>query len=196
MKNLRAFFRRVTGTMSSSRRDREMADEIECHLQLHIDDNVRAGMTPTEARRHALLKFGPVERMKDDYRDRAGLPVVRHIGQDLRFAARLLRKAPLFSVAAIVTIALSIGVNAAVFTVFNAAALQPLRTPQSDALLTVALRLEGAGPRGVHGVRSLLSLPEFTAVRDQVRAFSGTLAYSPFNPVTLGGAEPHQILAT
>src|SRR4051812_35456407 len=132
MKNVRALLRRMTGTISSSRREREMADEIESHLQLHIDDNVRAGMTAVEARRHALLKFGPVERVKDDYRDRAGLPLVRHITQDLRFAVRLLRKAPLFSLAAIVTIALSIGVNAAIFTVLNAAALQALPVPDGS----------------------------------------------------------------
>src|SRR4051812_4334346 len=210
MKNLRAFFRRVTGTMSSSRREREMADEIESHLQLHIDDNVRAGMTPAEARRHALLKFGPVERMKDDYRDRAGLPVIRHLAQDLRFAARLLRKAPAFSVTVVITIALAVGVNAAIFTVLNAAALQPLRVPQPEDLAAVTLRLEGRGDRGVDGFRSLLSWPEFTAIRDQTRAFDGAMAFVPLNPVTLGGvahqaqeeaslpanAEPRQVLAT
>src|SRR4051812_18041070 len=196
MKNLRAFFRRVTGTMSSSRREREMADEIESHLQLHIDDNVRAGMTPAEARRHALLKFGPVERMKDDYRDRAGLPVIRHLAQDLRFAARLLRKAPLFSLAAIVTIALSIGANAAIFTVLNAAALQALPVPDGSRIVSVAVRFEGAGPRVVNGTPSMLSVPEYEAVRDQAKAFEGVLAYAPFKPVTLGGTEPRQVLAT
>src|SRR3982750_4639121 len=104
VRSLRAWVRRLAGTMSSSRRGREMADELERHFQVHTDANIRAGMSLDEARRHAVLKFGPVERIKDDYRDRAGLPVVRHLTQDLRFAVRLLRKAPLFSLSAIVTI--------------------------------------------------------------------------------------------
>src|SRR3954454_22980820 len=210
VRSLRAWVRRLAGTMSSSRREQEMADELESHFQLHIDDNIRAGMSLDEARRHAVLKFGPVERIKDDYRDRAGLPVIRHLAQDLRFAARLLRKAPAFSVTVVITIALAVGVNAAIFTVLNAAALQPLRVPQPEALAALALRLEGRGDRGVDGFRSMLSWPEFTAIRDEARAFDGAMAFVPLNPVTLGGvarqaqdeailpgsAEPRQILAT
>jgi len=196
MRRLRAAMARFTGIFTASRREREMADELESHLALHIDDNIRAGMAPAEARRQALLKFGPVESVKEAYRDRAGIPVVSHLAQDLRFALRLLRKAPGFSITVVITIALAVGVNAAIFTVLNAAALQPLRVPQAEDLAAVALRLEGPGNRAVDGVPSMLSWPEFTSVRDQVRAFDGAAAFNALNPVTLGGAEPRQVLAT
>src|SRR5262245_48099440 len=145
MKALRAWLRRLAGVFLSSRREREMADEIAAHLQMHVDDNLSAGLSPAEARRQALLKFGAVEGIKDAYRDRATFPVLGRIAQDLRFAARLLRKSPGFAVTAIVTIALAIGVNAAIFTVLNAAALQPIAVPGSDRLATVVFRVEERG---------------------------------------------------
>lgn len=173
-----------------------MADEIRSHLQLHIDDNIRAGLPPAEARRQALLKFGAMEGIKEAYRDRGGFPAVARIGQDLRFAARLLRKAPGFSVTVIATIALAVGVNAAIFAVLNAAALRPLPVPEGDRLTTLAISVEGEGRRNVHGSASMLSYPEYQAVRDESRAFDGVLGFSPFNAITLGGAEPRQVLAT
>src|SRR4029077_19443646 len=130
------------------------------HLQLHVDDNIRAGMTPDEARRQALLKFGPVEAVKEQYRDRAGFPLVARFAQDVRFAARLLRKAPAFSATAIVTIALAVGANAAIFTVLNAAALQSLPVPQGERLVTVTMRSDGGPGRQVAGMRSMLSFTE------------------------------------
>jgi predicted permease len=194
---MRAWLIRLLSPFTASRREREMAEEFAANLQLHIDDNLRAGMTPAEARRQALLTFGGVEAAKDAWRDRAGFPIVADVTRDLRFAARGLRKAPTFSVAVIVTTALAVGVNTAIVTVINAAVLQPLRTPQSEDLVIVALRLEGGQKdRGVHGLRSMMSWPEFTAVRDQVRAFSGATAFSPFNAATLGGREPRQLFAT
>jgi predicted permease len=196
MRSLRAWIRRLTGTLNASRREREMAAEFESHLQLHIDDNIAAGMSPADARRQALLKFGAMEAVKEQFRDRGGFPLVTRIGQDLRFAARLLRKAPAFSVTAIVTIALGVGVNAAIFTVLNAAALQALPLPVGDRLVTVSMALEGGGRRGVSGARSMLSFPEYEAVRDQTRAFDGVIAYAPTQDVTLGGAEPRTVIAT
>jgi hypothetical protein len=167
MRKVRAWVHRAAGVFQSSRREREMADELASHFALHVDDNVRAGMTPEEARRQAILKFGPVESVKDAYRDRAGVPILSHLSQDARFALRLLRKAPGFSATVVVTIALAVGVNAAIFTVLNAAALQPLRVPQPEQLAAVALRLEGPGKRAVDGFASMLSWPEFTELRDR-----------------------------
>jgi predicted permease len=175
-----------------------MADEFASHLEMHVEDNLRAGMSPEEARRQALLRFGPMESVKDTWRDRASWPVVSRIGQDVRFAVRLLRKTPIFSLTAVVTIALGVGVNAAIFSIFNAAALQALRVPEGDRLVSVSLslQLQGTDRRRVSGARSMLSLPEYELVRDQRRAFSGVLAYSSTNDVTLGGTEPRTVLAT
>jgi predicted permease len=196
MRSIRAWIRRLAGTLNGSRREREMAAEFESHLQLHIDDNIGAGMSPAEARRQALLKFGGMEAVKEQYRDRGGFPFITRVAQDLRFAARLLRKAPAFSITAIVTIALGVGVNAAIFTVLNAAALQALPLPGGDRLVTVSIGFEGGGRRSVSGARSMLSFPEYETVRDQSSAFEGVIAYSPTRDVTLGGAEPRTVIAT
>jgi predicted permease len=197
MRKIRASLLRLIGTFARSRREREMAEELEAHLQLHIDDNIRAGMPAVEARRQALLKFGGVEAIKEQQRDRGGYPIVSHLLQDLRFAARLLRKAPGFSVTAIVTIALAVGVNAAIFTVLNAAALQRLPVPAGDRLVNVSIGFEGPGRRMVSGSPSMLSYQEYEAVRDQSRGFVGVLAFAGATKVaTLGGPEPRPVLAT
>jgi macrolide transport system ATP-binding/permease protein len=196
MRPLRAWLRRLAGTLASSHREREMADEFAAHLQLHVDDNVRAGMTPAEARRQAILKFGPMEAVKEQYRERGGFTIVTRVGQDLRFAVRLLRKAPAFSATAIVTIALAVGVNAAIFTVLNAAALQSLAVPDGSRLVTVTYRHDGTARRNVAGVPSMLSYAEFQVVRDQAPAFERVTAFAPFNETTLGGAEPRPVLTT
>ena len=194
----RAWILRLRGLFDRRRREREMAEEFASHLAMHIDDNVRAGMSPQEARRQALLRFGPMEALKETYRDRSSWPVVSRVGQDLRFALRLLRKSPIFSLTAIVTIALGVGANAAIFSVLNAAALQSLRVPGGDRLVSVSLslQLQENDRRGVSGARSMLSLPEYETVRDQGRPFSGVLAFSSTNDVTLGGTTPATVLAT
>src|ERR671912_1541219 len=86
MRPLRGFLMRVRGFLFRSSAERELSAELESHLQLHIDDNLRAGMTPREARRVALLRFGPVEAIKDTYRDRSSLPSLDAILRDIRFA--------------------------------------------------------------------------------------------------------------
>lgn len=83
MRRLRAWVIRLLGTFSGARPERELADELDSHLQLHIDDNLRAGMPPDEARRVAILRFGPIEAIKDEYRDRASVPLMEIVAQDV-----------------------------------------------------------------------------------------------------------------
>ncbi len=116
MRRLRAWFFRLRGLFNRDRRDGEFASEIETHLQLHIDDNLRAGMTPAEARRNALIKLGGVQQTKESYRDQKGLPMIETTLQDLRFGFRMLRRSPGFSLLAILCLTLGIGANAAVFS--------------------------------------------------------------------------------
>src|SRR5437867_13350229 len=97
MKRIRAFLLRIAGLFQKEQHERELAEEIESHLQLHIEDNVRAGMSPENARRHALLKFGGIESAKEAYRDRRGLPVLETLARDLHYATRTLRKNPGFT---------------------------------------------------------------------------------------------------
>jgi predicted permease len=122
-----------------SRRQSEsgFADELESHLQMNIDDNLRAGMTPVEARRQAMLRLGGVERTKQAYRERGTLPLVENVVGDVRFAVRQLVKHPGFAATAIVVLALGIGVSVAIFGFVDAALLQPLPYLNPGRLMSV-----------------------------------------------------------
>src|SRR5215211_2894831 len=135
MKSVRAFVLRLFGVFASTRSDRELSAELESHLQLHIDDNIRSGMSPIEARRRAIISLGGVEGTKEAYRDRRGLPAFESLIRDLRYGMRALIKAPGFALAAVIILGLGIGVNSAIFTVVNAVVLKPLPFADSQRIM-------------------------------------------------------------
>ena len=135
MKVLRALLMRLFGIFGSRRAERELSDEIESHIQLHADDNIRAGMSPAEARRRAVIALGGVEATKEAYRDRRGVPAFESLVRDLRYGARTLVKSPGFAIAGIVILGLGIGVNTAIFTVVNAVVFKPLPFADADRIM-------------------------------------------------------------
>jgi predicted permease len=162
------------------RRERDFSAEMESHLQMHIDQNLRAGMTPEKARREALMKLGGIEQTKENYRERRGLPPLETFLQDVRYAFRMLRKSPGFTSVAILTLALGIGGNTAVFTVMNTVLLRALPVPHPEQL--VYLRLPNEQPPGASNTGNgdtSFSEPVFEQLRKQRDAFSDLLAYVP-----------------
>src|SRR5262245_51281016 len=104
--------------------DEDLAAEMQSHLEMNIEDNIRSGMTPEQARRDALIQLGGIGAAKESYRDRRGLPWLESLAQDLRYGLRTLRRNTAFTVVAISTLALGIGANTAIFGLVDAVMLR------------------------------------------------------------------------
>ncbi len=167
MNRVRAWFMRLGGMFRKQGRDRELVAELESHLQMHIEQNLRAGMTPEEARRQALIKLGGIEQTKENYRDRRGLPWLETLLQDVRFGLRMLRKSPGFTAVAILTLALGIGANTAIFSVINALFLHPPGISHAEGIVALRVKYEKLGLQNI-----VVSAPDFTQVRDSKQIFA------------------------
>ena len=135
MKALLRVWARLTGLFHKGQRDREMAQELESHLQMHIDDNVRAGMSPEQARREALVKFGGMEAAKESVRETARLMWIDTALRDMQYALRGLRLNPGFATTAILSLTLGIGASVAIYTVADNLLLRPLPYPDAKQLV-------------------------------------------------------------
>jgi predicted permease len=162
MRRLRALFVRLGGFFYKDSGESEFADEMESHLQLHIEDNLRAGMNAEQARRQALIKLGGIEQTKESYRDRKGLPMLETLLQDLRFAARMLRKNLGVTVIVVVTLALGVGANTAIFGLVNGLLLQRLPVPAAEEIAALVIK-SGDSSLGALG----FSYPQFVEFREQ-----------------------------
>jgi predicted permease len=137
MKHLRAWLLRIAGLLPNTRRERELADELEAHLELHTDDNLRRGMSMEDARRDAVLKLGGIEPIKQLYRERRTVPFLENILQDVRFALRQLRKNPGFTATAVFILALGMSASVAIFAFVDAALIKPLPYQNPSRLIAV-----------------------------------------------------------
>ena len=190
MRSLRRFLTRLLNSATSRAQDERLREEIEEHIALQTEENLRAGLAPLEARRRAMLKFGGVEAMKQDYRAERGLPSIEDLVRDLRYAIRILRKSPGFTAVAVLTLALGIGANTAIFSIVNAVLLQAFPYPDPDQLVLIF-----NVPLNQPDALSALSNREFSQCRGQNRVFS-EMAGNSFHDLTLTGAGEPSIVNT
>jgi predicted permease len=145
MRKLRALWMRLT---RADQARNEFDAELDSHISMHVDQGVRAGLTPAEARRQALIRLGGAEQTRQAYRDRATVPPLESIVQDVRFACRQMRKAPGFTLTAVLTLALGIGANAVIYTLVDSILLRPLPYTQQDRLMRITGETLPALPKG------------------------------------------------
>jgi predicted permease len=190
MRRVRAFFLRLGGLFNREARDQEFGGELEAHLQMHIDDNLRSGMTPEEARRQALLKLGGVEQAKEGYRERSRFLLLESLAQDFRFGVRMLGKSPGFTTVVVLTLALGIGANTAIFSLVDGVLLRPLPYAEPERIVVFLQSYPSVGlPRW--GISQFL----FASFRAQARSFERSAAYTNRGLNLTGRGEPVRVQA-
>jgi len=166
---LRMLLHRLLGIFRKQQLDYELDDEIQSHLEMQVEDNVHKGMSLEEARYAARRSFGGVDQIKEAYRDHRGVPVVETISQDVRFAIRVLRRSPVYTCVIVLTLAIGIGANTAIFSLVDAVLIKmlPVRSPE---------QLVAIDTFNQRGERNNFSYPLFEQLRDRTNTFNGVFA--------------------
>ena len=185
MRMLRRFLHRLASWATARQDEERLRAEIEEHLALQTADNLRAGLSPAEARRQAALKFGAVEPMKDNCREQRGLPPLERLVQDTRHALRRLRMAPAFTIATVLTLGLGIGVATSIFTLVHAVLLKslPVRNPAELYRLgreSHCCYYDGFSQKDEW---SIVSYDLYKYLRDHTKGFAGLAAFQDSNPI-------------
>jgi hypothetical protein len=172
------WWHRLTRGLTRGRQlDKQIADELRFHFDCQVADNMRAGMSAMEARRRAQQTLGGITQVGEECRDARGTASFESIRQDLRFASRTLRKSPGFALTAVVTLALGIGANSAIFQLLDALLLRSL--PVSDPRALVSMRLaNGKSGVGIINGDDKLSYPVWEQIREHNEPFEGAFAWS------------------
>ncbi len=183
---LRALLRR-------SEIERELDEELRSHIEQQTEQNIRLGMSPEEARYAARKAFGGVEQAKERSRDARGVRWLEELWLDLRYGARMLMKQPGFTLIAVLTLALAISANTAIFSVTNATLLQPYPYIDTDRWVYLSEKNEAKGLQGVAA-----SIPNFRDWRDQNQSFSEMVLWTQlnFNLSGSGAGEPERVRLT
>jgi predicted permease len=191
MRALKRFFRRCTWWTAAARDEESLRAEIEQHIALQTAENLRAGLSPVEARRQALLKFGNVEAIKAVYRDERGLPIIETLIQDTRHAFRRLRLAPVFTIVTVLTLAFGIGATTSIFTLVHAVLLKSLPVKDPATLYRLGKESHCCYIAGFsqQDEWSIVSYDLYTHLRDHTRGFAELTAFEDSTPI-LGVRRP------
>ncbi len=174
MDTLRQFFARLGAFFRKAPLDDDLEAEIAAHLDLAIEDNLRCGLSPQEARLQALVRFGGLQQSKEQHRETRSLPMLDVLLQDLRYTFRTLRRDRGFTAVAIMILALGIGANIAVFSVVNTILLQPLPFRDPRQLVWIAAN------RGVGGLSAITyPVAVFEEFQRHNRSFQDVTSYMP-----------------
>jgi putative ABC transport system permease protein len=185
--NLRSSMRNVAARGDV---ERELDEELRAYVDLLIAENMKAGMSPEEARRQALLKVGSIEYVKDQVRDERPGMFIENAMRDLRHGIRLLRRSPGFASIAIITIALGIGATSAIFSVINGVALRPLPYPSSDRLMYITSQFPTLGFD-----KFWVSPPEYLEFRERSKSYTDVGAYTSQAVNVSEGERPQRVNA-
>jgi macrolide transport system ATP-binding/permease protein len=183
-----------SATLRRSRMESEMDAELRFHIEAYTEDLVRGGVSREEAMRRARIEFGGIERVKEEGREVRGIRLIETAIQDLRYGVRMLRQNPGFTVAAMLAIALGVGINVGVFSVLNGTALRLLPIPRAEQVISVNQIFHGRTTRNTHDETSMFSYAEYLDYREHNHVFLGLLAYEPFVEATLVAGNTHQVL--
>jgi len=188
MRSLRALWMRLRGIFGAGRAEAEIRAEIESHLAMHIEDNLRAGMPAEEAQRQALIRLGGVEQTRQAWRDQRTLPWLESLGQDVKFALRQLRKSPGFAGVVVATLALGIGANTAIFSVVRAVLLEAPPYAKPGELVSLS---ESKAQAGITGEG--MSYPGYQDLREHGGAFSAVAGLAGHSLTLTGHGEPSEV---
>ncbi len=186
---LRLIYSRLYGLLRKNRIEREMEDEMRFHLLMRTRENIERGMRPDEAEREARRRFGNVGRVKDLARDIKGGGFMETLLQDLRYGARMLMKNPGFTLVAVITLALGIGANTAIFSLVNGVLLRPLPYAEPERIVRV---FENFKKRNLNFAG--LTAPGFIDWRAQQTVFEDIAAYQAIGFDLMGEGESQRVL--
>ena len=173
----------------------ELDEELREHCERQVEKYVRAGLTHEEATRRTRLEFGGLDQVKEECREARGVTLIETLLQDVRFAVRLLRKTPAVSVLALLSLALGIGANTAIFSLIDSVMLRLLPVQRPQELVQVRFSSPGMSDTFVNGIRVETSRRTYTnpiweQVRDHQGVFSGAFAWSPTGfDLAMGGPQ-------
>ncbi|HLY42410.1 MAG TPA: ABC transporter permease [Terracidiphilus sp.] len=188
MRKLRALWVRVFGMLRPGHADDEFRAELESHLAMHIDSEIRAGVSPEEARRQALIRLGGAEQVRQLHRERRILSSLENLVRDTRYSLRALVKHPGVTAIAMLSIALGIGANGTIFSMVSRFVLRPAPVGDPSTLLTLSTMQKG------DRCCNKFPFPLFENVRDDAHSFSGVAAYYDQIPASIGGSgEPERV---